>query len=1253
MQRVKKGILKGFWVMLILCLHSYIGISQCNDLPLEVDCTQAELFCNLDQLDCIEFSQVPTTFTSFPSYDFTEDCGGTIENPTWFSFVAWASQIDLTITYNNCVNTSGSLLGVQMFFFDACVDWDVDVTPLAFNCDCDNVYDSSGPNVYNVVTDALLIGQEYFVMIDGCAGNTCDVMIEFTNLPPTDPITGQVNLPEITSHTINNPLCEDQRICSETQFEIGFPDHEFVGGVDYTITVFDEDLTTLKTLSTDTSAFQCISSLPGEYTFDVIYQNICDIDSPPYSGTFTIEEPDTINYPSDTLCLEDAPSYIGWPLDWSSHNCFPSAMPGENLYECKYIDTCGCSVVEQKTVLVLPLTSTEQIDTVVCPDGLPIFFGGLFINEEMPLGMLSQIPQGTEQFGCDSSLFVQVFAPEVTGTLDIIGCTGLEVTYEVTLNEVSDYLDPNLIDILWYENNSNVGNGTTYTTSIDSLVSVDLSWTYGTSSSIVNCVEPLVIDTSYLEHSITDFAYPDVSCSFSNDTVFYTFSFLPVAPSLVMINQLTSFPNEWDGNVWIFPGIQSSDEVSIEMTASDGDCGVPTIGPINCSTQCTNYTIQFPQETSDVDCVDFGFSPIFLQATVSPSISANTTVRWLDENGTEVIQPFIPVDGIDSTYQFTYEVQDPGCMLQTSSMELSFAFPRTLEILIPDVYICEGSPINTDSIVSPAEGMSWFMSSIPPFDVLNLIGEHTEFTFYDAGTYTMAINAGTADCPSSEIRSFNVHVENQSDFEIRCLDGGYPIQFTWDNLPCIPSYDVYVNNEFVTNQSNATYTPLGYPPGLDLTIVVVPISDCLCDYGEISVTCNTGFCPYRETDLAWRDTVFCISEAPNTLNNTIELVGLGLSDNFSVVVDQTVGTTMYEQEIAFNALCSYKDTFYVTLSEVPNVELSGYGPNCYDDPAGGVDFVGDFTEFEDEVIVNGTPYLLSDLETTPFPPDNYTANLTAIDGCEVSVSFQVPTEPMPTAVFDGYGSLCFDEPNGGVFADLEFDEFQDEVLINGTTYLLSQIESTQFPPDSYTVDLLSVNGCGITSMFVVPPPPQDFNLGIDGEMIVLENTSGAYSLNIDTQDYESIDWYLEGVLMCSGSLFCDVEFGTGPSNTTLSAVISVSEGCSKTTEIEIEILELEPPVIFIPNIISFNNPGNSTWIIGSDIPLELPSVEVYDRWGNQVYSDKDLLVDSELSLWDGTFNGRNCEIGVYLYTITYRDASGELFMEVGDITLIR
>ena len=104
--------------------------------------------------------------------------------------------------------------------------------------------------------------------------------------------------------------------------------------------------------------------------------------------------------------------------------------------------------------------------------------------------------------------------------------------------------------------------------------------------------------------------------------------------------------------------------------------------------------------------------------------------------------------------------------------------------------------------------------------------------------------------------------------------------------------------------------------------------------------------------------------------------------------------------------------------------------------------------------------------------------------------------------------------------------------------------------------------------------------------------------------------------------------------------------------IEVEIAETETD-IFIPNVIIPNENGtnNRFQIFTSDSNLNLVSCDIFDRWGNKVYtSDSNLIGDIN---WDGYISGELLEIGVYVYKIILVDDQGVQTVLQGDITLLR
>jgi gliding motility-associated-like protein len=101
------------------------------------------------------------------------------------------------------------------------------------------------------------------------------------------------------------------------------------------------------------------------------------------------------------------------------------------------------------------------------------------------------------------------------------------------------------------------------------------------------------------------------------------------------------------------------------------------------------------------------------------------------------------------------------------------------------------------------------------------------------------------------------------------------------------------------------------------------------------------------------------------------------------------------------------------------------------------------------------------------------------------------------------------------------------------------------------------------------------------------------------------------------------------SATTVTTIYTVAvtdaNGCSNSDSITVNIY----PQIIIPNGFSPNGDGkNDTWII--DYILQFPDieVEVYNRWGEQLFYSKGYSVP-----FNGQYNGKDLPVGTYYYVI--------------------
>jgi gliding motility-associated-like protein len=115
--------------------------------------------------------------------------------------------------------------------------------------------------------------------------------------------------------------------------------------------------------------------------------------------------------------------------------------------------------------------------------------------------------------------------------------------------------------------------------------------------------------------------------------------------------------------------------------------------------------------------------------------------------------------------------------------------------------------------------------------------------------------------------------------------------------------------------------------------------------------------------------------------------------------------------------------------------------------------------------------------------------------------------------------------------------------------------------------------------------------------------------------------------------------------------VEAQSPCELVTD-SITLWPCEKCLIYIPNAISPNDDGiNDNFQVFADCLLEDFHLQVFDRWGNRVY-----FSENQRDLWDGRFNGKYVNDGVYVWILTYRySENGSSFEKAdqGSLTIIR
>lgn len=117
-------------------------------------------------------------------------------------------------------------------------------------------------------------------------------------------------------------------------------------------------------------------------------------------------------------------------------------------------------------------------------------------------------------------------------------------------------------------------------------------------------------------------------------------------------------------------------------------------------------------------------------------------------------------------------------------------------------------------------------------------------------------------------------------------------------------------------------------------------------------------------------------------------------------------------------------------------------------------------------------------------------------------------------------------------------------------------------------------------------------------------------------------------------------------------VIAKSDlGCIDTATIEVKVDTLIPN-LFIPNAFSPNGDGlndNFGAQFFNKSGYQIVDFRIYNRWGEVVYA----VMNKTASGWDGTYNGKPADAGVYYYYIKARFVNGKELSQKGEVTLIR
>lgn len=304
----------------------------------------------------------------------------------------------------------------------------------------------------------------------------------------------------------------------------------------------------------------------------------------------------------------------------------------------------------------------------------------------------------------------------------------------------------------------------------------------------------------------------------------------------------------------------------------------------------------------------------------------------------------------------------------------------------------------------------------------------------------------------------------------------------------------------------------------------------------------------------------------------------------------------------------------------------------------------------DQSIISNTVTVTESTEVTLISIDT-------ISGCENSAEFNVENlTEYPIIILEQIGEaecesgeVCIDGSNSPFASNLSFDWYNS----NGNLIAQNQQILCVTTAGDYTLELTDENnGCKNSESISISTPIVP-TISLPEIVVINSGAIGLISVNIDDpmEEIAEIIWSPFDVLFCNDCIDNQI-LNPGDGLIIEVEVISIS-GCSSKASSLISI-EKEAEV-YIPNAINPNSTsGNQLFtLFGNEEVERIEEFSIYDRWGNLIFNIEDIEPNNSQLGWDGTFNGKEAEQGVYVYRFRVLISSGGYEEYVGTLTLLK
>lgn len=210
------------------------------------------------------------------------------------------------------------------------------------------------------------------------------------------------------------------------------------------------------------------------------------------------------------------------------------------------------------------------------------------------------------------------------------------------------------------------------------------------------------------------------------------------------------------------------------------------------------------------------------------------------------------------------------------------------------------------------------------------------------------------------------------------------------------------------------------------------------------------------------------------------------------------------------------------------------------------------------------------------------------------------------------------------------------------------IDITQ--PADYTVQMYS--GCD-TAYVVFSVEESAISVALNDEQFSIAlGDSVALSASVVNTGSQVIYQWLDPEAPSIRCTTCPETWARPFNDITYQVIVANELGCRDTAEARVKVQKNRN--IYFPNVFTPDSQDSNNFFYAfGDQAARLSTFSIYSRWGENMYTAKDISLNDPNVGWDGTFRGKPVQPGVYVWRaeVVYLDGKNEKY--AGDVTLIR